>query len=115
MIVIVVLLWGNLITNVGGSNEWITHLQFVFVIQISNLFQAESDWASLQEKRWGEVVGDEDQEASPKYDFDISITIAIIVTIIIPIIVSIIASIAIIMVTFKYLVTIIPPGSTLIH
>ena len=47
---------------------------------ISDLSQVESDWASLQEKRWGEVVGDEDQEASPKYDFAIFI-ISIILTI----------------------------------
>ena len=34
---------------------------------ISDHFQAESDWASMQEKRWGEVVVDEDQEGSGKY------------------------------------------------
>ena len=49
-----------------------THLQ-IPTFMISDLSQVESDWASLQEKRWGEVVGDEDQEASPKYDFNIFI------------------------------------------
>ena len=54
-----------------------THLR-IPTFRISDLSQVESDWASLQEKRWGEVVGDEDQEASPKYDFNIFIIIAII-------------------------------------